>query len=210
MTKPQAIIFDFWFVLLSPVDYDAFYASRDALASRYGFESGSDLWNYIYTTDAWQQAKRGKLSAEAFWVECLKTLGIEGDGAIDAFKRELFEHLQNIHPDMRSLLQTLRQTYRLAIVSNTEVQNFERWLATTHKLGGIFEVVVGSADTGLAKPEPEIYRLALERLNLPPEQTLFVDDLERNTLAAEALGIPSIVFTGPQALRANLTHRGVL
>ena len=41
-------------------------------------------------------------------------------------------------------------------------------------------------------------------------RAMFVDDLERNTLAAESVGIPSIVFTGVAALREELAARGIL
>lgn len=210
MTKPQAIIFDFGFVLLLPQNVDAFWTDLDALAARHGIESGRDMWNALFTSDLWQQAKRGQLSEEAFWRESLGKMSIEGDAAIDTFKRELFEHLQEIHPAMRELLDALGASYRLAVLSNIETKNFEQWLVTTYDLDGIFEVIVGSADTGYAKPEPEIYQLVLDRLDLPPDQTLFVDDLRRNTKAAEELGIPSIVFTEPDALRATLTERGIL
>jgi HAD superfamily hydrolase (TIGR01509 family) len=74
----------------------------------------------------------------------------------------------------------------------------------------MFDVVVPSAKVGLAKPEPEIYQLTLDLLGLKPDETLFIDDLPRNTTAAEALGIPSIVFESPTQLRRELVARGIL
>jgi FMN phosphatase YigB (HAD superfamily) len=62
----------------------------------------------------------------------------------------------------------------------------------------------------MAKPEPEIYQLALKLLGIAPEEALFIDDLPRNTIAAEALGIPSIVFESPAQLRRELQARGIL
>jgi HAD superfamily hydrolase (TIGR01509 family) len=63
---------------------------------------------------------------------------------------------------------------------------------------------------GLAKPEPAIFRLTLNRLGLLPHAVLFVDDLARNTRAAEALCIPAVVFTTASALREVLSSRGIL
>ena len=54
--------------------------------------------------------------------------------------------------------------------------------------------VVISAEVGMAKPDPAIYRLMLSRLHEAPAEVLFIDNKARNTLAAAALGIPSIVF----------------
>ncbi|MBV9789394.1 MAG: HAD-IA family hydrolase, partial [Chloroflexi bacterium] len=54
------------------------------------------------------------------------------------------------------------------------------------------------------------YWLALEGLGLEPAETLFIDDKPRNIVAAEALGIPSILFTDAPALEAELQQRGLL
>jgi 2-haloacid dehalogenase len=73
-----------------------------------------------------------------------------------------------------------------------------------------FEDIVVSGEVKLAKPDPRIYRLALERNGLRAETTLFVDDAMHNVQAARALGLPAIHFRGPQALRAELAQRGLL
>ena len=52
-----------------------------------------------------------------------------------------------------------------------------------------FELVVDSSFEGVRKPEPEIYARTLERLALPGEACVFVDDLEVNLPPAEALGM---------------------
>jgi putative hydrolase of the HAD superfamily len=59
----------------------------------------------------------------------------------------------------------------------------------------IFEVVVDSAWVGMRKPDPEIYRLTLERLGgVAPERSLFVDDNERNVETARELGMHGVHF----------------
>ena len=58
----------------------------------------------------------------------------------------------------------------------------------------LFEVVVDSAFVGMRKPEPEIYALTLERLGLPAEACVFVDDLEPNVEAAREAGMHGIVY----------------
>ena len=207
-TRPQAIIFDFGGVLQGSTDSDAFKTGLDALAAEHGFEKGAQLWSHLYHSQAWERAKRGRMTEDEFWADRLGALGVEGEAAITAFLERLFAHLNGIHPAMRQLLHDLRPEVRLAVLSNTAVRIMARWLEEEHDLGGLFEVVVSSADVGLAKPEPEIYLLTLERLDLPPEEALFVDDLSRNTKAAEAVGLPSIQFTTPEALRAELEARG--
>lgn len=206
----QAVIFDFGSVLHLPIDPQAFKATLKAMAAEHGFEKGGHLWGHIYTSEAWERAKRGQMTEDAFWADRLGALGIKGAGAVKAFRERLFEHAPGIHPAMRQLVYDLQGKVRLAVLSNTAVRNMARWLAEEHGMEGVFEVVVSSADVGLAKPNPAIYQLVLDRLALPPEATLFVDDLSRNTEAAEALGIPSILFATPEALRDELVRRGLL
>jgi putative hydrolase of the HAD superfamily len=54
-----------------------------------------------------------------------------------------------------------------------------------------------SAEVKLHKPQPEIYRLAAERLQVEPERCLFVDDLRENCEGAEAVGMTAIRFRDP-------------
>ena len=209
ITKTEAIIFDYGFVIVGPLDWAAFEADLLELAREHSFEHGRDLWNHFYISEAWEQAKRGRISHQEFWAERLAALGIVDEAGRAAFKARLYRHWGLI-PAMRDLLLELRGRYRLAILSNTSRRNFERYISERRGLKGIFDVVISSAEEGLAKPEPSFYRLALERLKVEPQQALFIDDQRRNTDAAEALGIPSIVFTTPQSLREELKRRGIL
>ncbi|WP_052441087.1 HAD-IA family hydrolase [Streptacidiphilus anmyonensis] len=56
-------------------------------------------------------------------------------------------------------------------------------------LGGTFDAVLLSSEAGVRKPDPAIFRLALERLDVPASECLLVDDGEENLAAADALGI---------------------
>jgi epoxide hydrolase-like predicted phosphatase len=56
----------------------------------------------------------------------------------------------------------------------------------------LFDAVVISGEVGLRKPEPAIYVLAAQRLGLPPEQIVFVDDLRPNVRAAAAAGMVGV------------------
>ena len=63
-------------------------------------------------------------------------------------------------------------------------------------LDGMFDAVVISDRVGMRKPEPEIYLLTAERLGLPPQACLFVDDTEPNLPAAMDLGMGTVYFAG--------------
>ena len=58
----------------------------------------------------------------------------------------------------------------------------------------LFDDVISSAVVGMAKPDHRIYRLAAERLKLPVEECLFIDDAERNVEAAREVGMSAVHF----------------
>jgi putative hydrolase of the HAD superfamily len=60
----------------------------------------------------------------------------------------------------------------------------------------LFDAVLISGEVGVHKPEPEIYRMACERLELPPDECVLVDDLRENCEGAEAVGITAILHRG--------------
>src|SRR4051812_20673920 len=68
---------------------------------------------------------------------------------------------------------------RLALLTNNVREWEPRWRAM-FPVDELFEVVVDSAFVGMRKPEPEIFALTLERLGLPGESCLFVDDIDVN------------------------------
>ena len=73
----------------------------------------------------------------------------------------------------------------------------------------LVDVAVNSARVGLRKPDPQIYRLTVDRMGLPPEECVFVDDKERNTAVAEMLGMKAIVFRSAAQLMGQLDALGV-
>ena len=73
-----------------------------------------------------------------------------------------------------------------------------------------FRDVVVSGDEKLLKPDPEIYRLCLERNRLEAARSVFVDDSAANIAGAAALGIDAIHFTSVPELRRALARRGFL
>jgi 2-haloacid dehalogenase len=73
-----------------------------------------------------------------------------------------------------------------------------------------FEGTVVSSDEGIIKPDPRIFELLLERYGLEAGSTLLIDDSARNIEAARALGMATIHFQSPEALREALEQAGVL
>jgi len=73
-----------------------------------------------------------------------------------------------------------------------------------------FKVSLSSCYLGLRKPEPAIYKRALDILGRPGERVLFIDDRPENVAGAVGVGMKGIVFKGADGLRSELVGLGVL
>lgn len=105
-----------------------------------------------------------------------------------------------IEPAMIGLVRELRALgLHTVLLSNSWGNRYPREL-----LVEIFDAQVISGEVGLRKPDPRIYRLALDKVGVTPEQAVFVDDAEPNTEAAEALGIAAVLHADPVVTRARL------
>jgi putative hydrolase of the HAD superfamily len=73
-----------------------------------------------------------------------------------------------------------------------------------HLFPGMFDVVVISGEVGMRKPEERIFRHAAGLLGLEPSECVFVDDIEANVAAAEAIGMTAILHHDPAVTLARL------
>ncbi|HEV2324508.1 MAG TPA: HAD-IA family hydrolase [Terracidiphilus sp.] len=73
-----------------------------------------------------------------------------------------------------------------------------------------FQVAFSSCYVGLRKPDPAIYRRALDILGGSPERVLFIDDRQQNVDGAAAWGMKAIRFQGQEQLKSDLSELGVL
>jgi putative hydrolase of the HAD superfamily len=105
-------------------------------------------------------------------------------------------YFARLHPNRELLdyLRSLRERgVRLALLTNN-VREWEPLWRPKLPVDELFEVVVDSAFVGMRKPDPEIYRLTLERLGLGPEACVFVDDTDVNVATARELGMRAVWF----------------
>ncbi len=104
-----------------------------------------------------------------------------------------------VEPRMTALVERLRSHgVPLALVSNSWGNHYDP------EVLALFDVVVISSQVGLRKPQPEIYTLALEQLNVAAQGAVLVDDGAPNVEAAERLGITGVLHTDPESTIAAL------
>ena len=93
---------------------------------------------------------------------------------------------------------------------NNEARETNEYRFSQFGLREMFEVALSSCYVGLRKPEPAMYRRALDILGGPAERILFIDDREENVAGAAAAGMKAVRFEGADALRRELGSLGVI
>lgn len=134
----------------------------------------------------------GNLSTDEFITRCLNGLGlsISRKEYADAFN-DMFTEL----PEMSNLLKELHSEgkHRLFLLSNTSPLHFE-YIREKYDYIGLLDKFGLSYELKSLKPDDLIYEKAIEFLDIHPEESLFIDDLSENCIAAEKFGISTIQY----------------
>lgn len=96
--------------------------------------------------------------------------------------------------------------HRTALLTNNAREWEPAWRALM-PVDDLFDIVLDSSVVGLRKPDPAIYHLTCERLELQPAECLFVDDLECNVEAARAVGMEALLCADGPATAAEVLRR---
>lgn len=108
------------------------------------------------------------------------------------------------------ILAELSASHQLKMAAlNNEARELNDFRIEHFHLRDSIDCFLSSCYVGLRKPDPKIYRLALDVLQRKPEEVVFIDDRESNATAAAALGIHGIYYRGREALSAELARLGV-
>jgi 2-haloacid dehalogenase len=128
---------------------------------------------------------------------------------IRAFYDRWEEMIPGALEDTVDILRQLRAlNIRLLALTNWSAQTYH-FAEERFPFLGWFEGIVVSGRERLVKPEPAIFQLLIERYQLRPERTAFIDDSLRNVVAAQAEGLHGIHFLGAADLRGRLQALGI-
>ncbi len=196
----RAVIFDLGGVLLRTEDP----RPREALAARLGLPR-RELEDLVFNSPAGLQAQRGEISPEQLWAQVVRRLGLPPT-ALPALQRAFWGG-DRLDKDLLDFIRRLRPRYRTALLSNA----WRDLRAELHRWGvaDAFDRLVISAEEGVMKPDPRIYRLALERLAVSPAEAVFVDDFPHNVEGARAVGMHAVHFQSRAQVLDALRRLGV-
>jgi len=137
----------------------------------------------------------------------------------DDIYTELLRAEQLLFPEVYETLRELHKKYRMAIVTSSHRIHFDVMHETTN-IREFFEFVLAREDYVNSKPEPEPYLTAMQKLGLPAEKCVAIEDTERGLIAAKAAGLRCITipheftqecrFEGAEAVLTNVTELSAL
>lgn len=132
----------------------------------------------------------GKMTSEEFFSWIKETFGL--NISFLQFKR-IWTEIFTENKGVGDLIERLKKDFTLFLLSNTNELHFnyikERF-PVVHK----FDRWVLSYETGLSKPDPEIYHLALSQAGVKPEEAIFIDDIAGHVRGAQSVGIHAVEF----------------
>jgi putative hydrolase of the HAD superfamily len=189
----RAVIFDFGGVILtSPFEAFAQYERKHGLPD--GFLRGLNASNP--DDNAWAQLERSQVGLDAFaeqFASEARQAGYEVDG------REVLSLLVGeLRDEMVTALRRCHEQLSTALLTNNFVALDQVDSASAMaEVIGLFDVVVESSQVGIRKPDPAIYRLVCDRLEITPDEAVFLDDLGVNLKPARAMGMTTIKVVEP-------------
>ncbi|NUS40936.1 MAG: HAD family phosphatase [Terrabacter sp.] len=130
---------------------------------------------------------------------------------IAAYRPNFALSLRGLVPGTDGLVRELHERgTRLVALTNWPAETFHHALELYPDVFARFDDIVVSGVEGIAKPDPAIFRVLETRLGHPLDGIVYVDDAVANVEAARAAGLDALQFTSAEALRDDLTRRGLL
>jgi putative hydrolase of the HAD superfamily len=179
----KAIIFDY-FGVVSSDEYWAFVGK-----DRQGDSTFSDLADQVNT---------GQLGWERFKHALAKVSG----KSVEAVER--MYQSERINPELIAYVAELRQSSKTALLTNAHHDFIDPIVQAGH-LQEVFDAIIVSSRVGTVKPDPRIYRYALQQLGVEPGEAVFIDDIQRNVDGAVAVGMAGILYQNLPLLQQELS-----
>ncbi|HSL29470.1 MAG TPA: HAD family phosphatase [Anaerolineales bacterium] len=191
----KAVFFDLGGVIVRT----EFQAPRQQLADRLGIDY-DDLNKLVFDSDTSTRASVGEISSEEHWISVIQRLRRPAEErqsirdeffAGDIVDRTLIEYIRSLRP-----------RYKIGLISNAwgDLRDF----IVREKFDDAFDKMIISAEVGAMKPEPKIFRIALEQFGVKPREAVFVDDFYVNIEGCEKVGIQGIHFKDPETTLQQL------
>ncbi len=191
--KYSTLIFDFGGVIIN-IDFNLTYRAFEHL----GVPDLERQFAQHQQNDFFDNFEKGKITPHDFREAMRKLLAQNlSDQEIDKAWNSMLLDIPQYRID---LIKELKKEYRCVLLSNTNQIHYDYYRQAFEdkfgyqKFSDVFDQTFFSHEIGMRKPDADIFNYTLESLNEKQENTLFIDDTEKNILAANALGINTLLW----------------
>lgn len=197
----KAIIFDLGKVLIH-FDFKRGYQGLEGLCPY----PAAEIRQRISSTDLVMRFETGLVEPGDFFEQFSRLLDLRMDYP------KFCEIWSSIFDDTlvpEEVLKGLARRYRLVLLSNTNSIHFEM---VRERYGCVlrhFHDLVLSYEVKAMKPDPRIYRIAVERAGCRPDECFYTDDIAAYTSAAREQGIDAVTFESATQIQEEMAARGI-
>ncbi len=198
-TDYKVILFDLGGVLLELGEYPL---KPDWFRGKIDFAAQD--WFHSDVAIAFEQ---GRLSAEEFAQTMINTLAL--DVSSEALLAHFAHWISGLYPQVDETLAALKSDFILAFLSNTNEVHWPR-IISEFGFEQHFTHMFASHHLQLSKPNPAIFQVVLQTMNVQAHEVLFYDDNPTNISTAHTLGIDAVHVKGFNAVLDDLNRRQLI
>ncbi len=190
----EAIICDLGNVL---INFDHNIAVKKLL--KHTPKNKEDIYNLFFDSPFTKLYEEGKISLDEFFKRIKDALNLDIDCAhfLPIWNDIFFEIPLNIK--LHDFLKSVKSKYKLVLLSNINKTHFE-FVRRKMSILKEFDKLILSYEVGFRKPTPEIYKAALESVNVFVSKVLYIDDRKDLIEKAGKLGLKGVIFRNEESL----------
>jgi glucose-1-phosphatase len=193
----RAVFFDLGGVIVRT----EYQVPRQHLAERFGMDY-EDIDKIVFggANGSAARASLGEITEEEHWRNVMKILKLP----VSDYQRVRDEFFAGdvIDHEILNFLRAIKPKYKTGLISNawSGLRNY----IVRERFDDAFHHMIISAEVGVAKPDPKIFHIALDQLEVSPNEAVFVDDFIENIKACEKVGIQGIHFKDAESALQRL------
>ena len=182
----RAVFWDLGGVLVRTEDH----TTRENLAIRLGM-SLTELENLVFAGDSGNRAQLGETNAEQHWQSLSSNLGLSIEEMI-VFQRDFWGG-DRLDTALIEYIRALHTRHKIGLISNA-FSDLRHIITNVWNIEDTFDDMTISSEVGIMKPDPRIFQMALERLDVHPQESIFIDDFPHNVDGARNINMQAIHF----------------
>lgn len=169
------------------------------------YQDPDNIINYILLKDSKLLGlyEEGKMTSGEFFLSMKEIFGL--DISFSQFEK-IWNEVFTENGGMGDLIRSLKKDFTLFLLSNTNELHFgyvKRQFPVVHE----FDRWILSYEAGVRKPDPEIFKIALNKAGVQPEEAIFIDDIKGHVIAAENIGIHAVEFKSVEQITRYIKEK---